>query len=100
MNTELSVCGCDCVACEYFKKSECPGCSNVEGKVWWTKYTSATVCPVYNCVVNERKYDSCGSCSELPCQIWRDTKDPSYTQEQHEDSIKERVEILKNLNKE
>ena len=95
MNAKLSVCGCDCTVCEYLKKSECHGCSEIKGEVFWTSYISATICPIYNCVTNRRKFDNCGMCSEIPCKLWRDLKDPNCTDEEHEAGIKERVEILK-----
>jgi len=99
MNAKLSVCGCDCAICEYFKKAECPGCSEIEGEVWWANYISTAVCPIYDCVVNEKKLENCGVCSEIPCKTWQDLKDPSYTDEQHEASIKTRVENLRKLKK-
>jgi hypothetical protein len=95
----LSVCGCNCLACDYLKKSKCNGCDQVEGKVWWANFVSKSVCLIYECVVDLKKIDNCGICSDLPCQIWRDLKDPSYTDEQHENSINERVVILKSLNR-
>lgn len=95
MKQKLSVCGCDCSACEHFKNSKCSGCSKIEGKVWWTSYISVDICPIYNCVINENKLENCGLCSEIPCKLWRDLKDPSYTDEQHETSINERVENLR-----
>lgn len=96
MNMELSVCGCDCVACDYFKKSECLGCSEIKGKVWWASYVSATACPIYTCVNDEKRLDNCGMCSEMPCKLWRELKDPNHTDDQHEASINERVENLVN----
>lgn len=99
MNAKLSVCGCDCAACEYLKKSECSGCSEIKGKVWWTSYISTTVCPIFDCVANEKKFENCGVCSEIPCKLWRDLKDPSDKDEQHEASIKTRVENLRELKK-
>lgn len=97
MKVELSVCGCDCPACEHFKSSKCSGCSETEGKVWWVSHIPVDTCPIYDCAANEKKLESCGLCPELPCKIWRDLRDPSYTDEQHEASIKNRVEILKKL---
>lgn len=95
MDKNLSVCGCNCLTCEHYKKLNCAGCAEIKGRVWWASYISVEVCPVYNCVVNERKLEHCGKCHEIPCKIWRDLKDPSYTNEQHEASIIERVKILK-----
>jgi len=60
---------------------------------------STAVCPIYDCVVNEKKLENCGVCSEIPCKTWQDLKDPSYTDEQHEASIKTRVENLRKLKK-
>jgi len=95
MNKGLSVCGYECLACEYFKESKCAGCSEIKGNVWWASYINADVCPIYECVVNEQKHNHCGECGEVPCALWRNLKDPSYTDKQHEASIKKRVGNLK-----
>lgn len=97
MSEDLSVCGCECPQCEYFIKLECAGCSEIRGKVWWIKHISADICPIYDCVVNVKNYNNCGNCVEMPCALWRDLKDPSHTDEQHETDIKNRVEILRKL---
>lgn len=96
MNGLLSVCGCECSDCDYFEKKECKGCNQVQGKVWWIGYVNAASCPIYDCVNNTKKVDSCGLCSELPCKLWYDLKDPNLTDEQHNQSIVERAERLKN----
>lgn len=95
MSQEFSVCGCNCSACEHYMNSKCSGCAMIKGKVWWAGYISVETCPIYNCVVNEHQLKHCGECPEIPCTLWRDIKDPSYTDEQHEAGIKERVEYLK-----
>ncbi len=95
MNKEMSVCGCVCSDCEYLKKSECSGCFKIKGKVWWASYISATVCPIYACVIDKKKINHCGRCPEIPCQLWRDLKDPNYTDEQHEESMRNRIENFK-----
>lgn len=97
MKAEISVCGCNCPACDYFRKTECQGCNAIEGKVWWASYVSAKVCPIYTCVRDEKGLDHCGMCSQMPCDLWRKLKDPSFTDEQHEAGINERVENLKLL---
>jgi hypothetical protein len=98
MNEKVSVCGCDCSVCEHFISSKCSGCSKIEGKVYWASFTSVEICPIYNCVKNERKLKNCGQCSKIPCNIWRELKDPSYTDEQHEAGIDQRVAALKEIN--
>ncbi|MBN1385052.1 MAG: DUF3795 domain-containing protein [Elusimicrobia bacterium] len=97
MNNELSVCGCECPECEHFKKLKCSGCSEIKGKVWWVSYINAEVCPIYSCVSDKKKYNNCGECAEIPCKLWKDLKDPSYTQKQHDAGVKTRVENLKRL---
>jgi len=99
MNNKLSVCGCDCSICDYFKKAECSGCSEIKGKVWWASFISETICPIYNCVVAEKKFTNCGVCSEIPCKLWRDLKDPNHTDEDHEAGIINRVNNLRNTKK-
>jgi hypothetical protein len=45
--------------------------------------------------VNKKGFKTCAECSELPCQIYYDWKDPSMTDEAHIQSIKDRVLLLK-----
>lgn len=90
----LNVCGADCTGCPSLNK-ECQGeCGAIKGKVYWAKYLGAEVCPVYACV-DSKKYSNCGECSQLPCEIWQKMKDPSWTDEQHQKSIRDRVALLK-----
>ncbi len=95
MNREFTVCGCRCSDCASFSKNECAGCEQIRGKVWWAAYINAEICPVYDCVINKHKYNDCGDCPELPCTLWYEMKDPTYSQEQHEQGIRERVRNLK-----
>lgn len=95
MSKKLSVCGYECSGCEYFKKSECSGCSEIQGKVWWVSYINADICPIYDCVVNEKNFENCGKCAEIPCKLWRDLKDPNHTDEENEASIKDRIENMR-----
>ncbi|MGC9367748.1 MAG: DUF3795 domain-containing protein [bacterium] len=94
---ELSVCGSNCKTCPYFQQTICKGCHFIEGKVFWAKTVSAEICPIYDCVVNKYKYAHCGFCDALPCNLWKDLKDPSLSDEEHEQSIDSRVGKLKSL---
>jgi hypothetical protein len=100
---DISVCGIDCaVACAECNKHEelqnnpCKGCNAAEGKIFWTKFMNLEACPIYTCV-KDKQLKHCGECAELPCNIWLEMKDPSMTDEVHEQGIKDRVEVLKNL---
>ena len=90
----LSPCGVDCETCDHLKS--CGGCNAVKGKPFYLKdIEGVEVCPMYECPVNEKGYKSCAECPELPCRIYYDWKDPSMTDEEHTNSINERVKALK-----
>jgi hypothetical protein len=89
----LALCGIDCESCDSF--DSCGGCYKIEGKPFYIKDFGMEVCPLYDCPVSKKGYKSCAECSELPCQLFRDWKDPSVSDEVHLNSINERVRILK-----
>jgi len=93
----LSPCGVDCEG--YFEICDecktCGGCRATEGKPFYIKDFGFEVCPMYDCAVSKKGYQSCAECTELPCQIFYDWKDPSMTDEAHINSINERVKALK-----
>lgn len=94
MAAKISVCGYDCYDCKYYKKSKCTGCNNIQGEVWWTEYLTVKICPIYECV-RQNKLMNCGECSKLPCDIWWELKDPEYSETEHKASIKTRIDTLK-----
>ena len=53
------------------------------------------MCPIYDCAINKNKFKNCGKCKNIPCSIWKDTRDPSFTDEQFEASINNRMNSLK-----
>ena len=89
----LSPCGIDCESCPFFK--DCGGCGKIKGKPFYLKDFGFETCPLYDCPVNKKGYRTCAECSELPCKIFYDWKDPSMTDEEHINSINERTRILK-----
>ena len=52
-------------------------------------------CPLFNCSVNEREYQHCGNCAELPCKMFKEFKDPDASEQEHEEYLVKRVELLK-----
>ncbi|MBR3105927.1 MAG: MmcQ/YjbR family DNA-binding protein [Clostridia bacterium] len=88
----FSCCGTDCAACPFHGK-ECPGCNESGGKVFHAPKDKP--CPVYACCTNRHRYVTCASCTDVPCQLWRDTRDPSMSDEEFEKSIADRVARLK-----
>lgn len=57
MNTvekEFSPCGALCAECGQYG-SDCSGCADIKGKVYWLEYTGQSVCAVYDCCVNNKK---------------------------------------------
>ena len=88
--TRLSVCGTDCRSCGCYGNL-CQGCNECGGKV----FHSPEGCGIYACV-KSRSLKDCGGCPEIPCETWRKTRDPQYTDEEFEKSISDRVSALKN----
>ena len=64
-----------------------------------SRYQSDNIFPIYckenECVVNQKDMKGCGECEHIPCEIWRKTKDPAFTEEEFERNIQERVDRLK-----
>ncbi len=90
----LTVCGTDCTNCQYYG-GLCKGCNEAGGKVFHAPEGKS--CEIFRCCVNKCKFATCASCGELPCDIWRTTRDPQMTDEEAEASLQERVECLKNI---
>lgn len=93
---KCTVCGVDCSTCKEFKQT-CEGCSQIEGRVFGASYMELDTCPMYQCCVHEKHLEHCGQCSELPCEIYFETRDPEMSEEQHLAGIKRRVDVLRSL---
>lgn len=89
--TTVSCCGSECGQCGFYG-AMCRGCNESLGKVFHAPEGQA--CPIYECAVNRHKQKGCGGCKSIPCDIWRATKDPALSDEEFEQSIKERVDRL------
>ncbi len=90
----LSPCGVDCSSCNNFQES-CAGCPQHEGRVFWASFVGGTLCPIYDCAINSKGLSSCAQCSELPCRLYYDTRDPATTVEEHEIGVAQRVARLR-----
>lgn len=88
----ISCCGTVCSECGFLGK-ECQGCNESQGKVFHAPKGKA--CPIYACSVKNKKLRNCSQCKELPCDVWRSTKDPQLSEEAFEKNIAERVKELK-----
>lgn len=89
----VSCCGTECRECGCYG-TMCKGCGASLGKVFHAPEGRA--CPIYECSVNGKKLKNCGECGMAPCDIWRNTKDPSLSEEEFERNIQARVSRLKN----
>ena len=87
----LSCCGTDCAACPFYG-NKCPGCNASAGQVFHAP--QGKPCPIYACCVNQHRFATCAYCKELPCDVWRDTRDPSLSEQAFEQSIADRVARL------
>lgn len=88
----LTCCGTECGDCGFYGKN-CQGCNALDGKVFHAPKGRA--CPIYQCCVRQKKYAACGECEELPCKIWRETRDPQFSDAEFEESIAMRVRNLR-----
>ncbi len=92
LSDTLSCCGTECTKCSCYGNL-CKGCNASLGKVFHAPEGRA--CPIYECSVNQKKCRTCRECGSVPCDIWRTTKDPSFSEEEFEKNIQERIERLK-----
>lgn len=88
---DITCCGSECSKCGCYGNI-CQGCNELCGKVFHAPPGKA--CPIYRCAVNRKHLTSCAKCEELPCVIWRDTKDPQLTDEEFETDIQNRIRNL------
>lgn len=91
----LTACGCDCEDCQEYKDS-CAGCAEIKGRVFWAPYVGGEVCPIFSCC-DRKGFENCGECDALPCHIYFDTRDPSMTQEEHEEGVRGQVKRLRGM---
>ncbi len=90
---ELTTCGICCRTDCKAHKTECEGCLELDGKIPWAVYYGKEYCPIVECA-RSKGLSSCGECGLAPCQVWLDTRDPDFTDEQFAADIANR---LKNL---
>lgn len=91
----ISVCGSDCTKCYCYGAKMCDGCDSCKGKVFHCP--EGEECAIYGCCVTKNGFKSCLECDRLPCDIWRKTRDPKYSDEEFENSIHERIELLRKI---
>ena len=82
-------CGQNCQKCHFFREN-CEGCMQKEGVPFWAKSAGMKICPIYNCSANIKKLEHCGLCKLYPCHTYLDLRDPSMTEEEWQNSLKER----------
>ena len=95
MMNSITCCGADCSTCDLYKKM-CEGCNELKGRVFHAPEGKA--CPIYECCCEKNGFKHCGKCSKVPCSIIMETRDPSYSDEEFQKDVKERVARLKGLN--
>ena len=93
---DISVCGTDCTTC-YCYGSMCTGCNACSGKVFHAP--EGTACAIYECVRNNKGFGHCGECSKAPCDIWMNTRDPKFSDEEFDENVNMRLHTLKEMSK-
>ncbi|MDR2855138.1 MAG: DUF3795 domain-containing protein [Methanomicrobiales archaeon] len=90
----VSPCGIDCDQCQLRENCD-DSCQVNGGKPFYIKDFGVEVCPIYDCSINKNGYKTCAECSDLPCQLFYDWKDPSMSDEVHNEAISKNVAFLK-----
>lgn len=90
----FSCCGTDCSS-YYCYGTMCKGCNESKGIVFHCE--SGKECNIYHCCRIKHQYQSCAECEQLPCEIWRATRDPKFSDEEFEKNIQERIGNMKKL---
>ena len=93
MNTFISICGSDCSKCYCFEANMCTGCNACKGKVFHC--SEGQECPIYHCCITEHGYLNCLECNKLPCDIWKNTRDPKFSDDEFAENIAERITTLR-----
>ena len=91
--TLAAACGLYCGDCEFIE-TQCRGRNPMQGKPFWAEKYSIEICPIYNCCVNQNQLEHCGLCHELPCETFTSLRDPSQSDEEAEQSLRERQKDL------
>lgn len=97
--TDVMPCGAICGTCEKYP-GECPGCDEIQGRVWWVEpIEGVDTCFYYDCCVNRHGYRDCGACAELPCDIFM-YSDPSWDPEEKAQLLESQLRVLRREGKE
>jgi len=89
----LSSCGLKCITdCKSYRK-ECYGCNEMQGRVSWAKRFGSERCAIYNCV-HEKKLTSCGECSQMPCRLWFEVRNPFISDKDFSLMLKTKLDNL------
>jgi hypothetical protein len=89
-----TVCGLYCGECEYLGKN-CRGCGYVEGKTFWAVQLPSGTCPFYDCCRNQKSLEHCGVCESFPCRLFSEMRDPSWSDEEFQQSLTKRLAALR-----
>jgi hypothetical protein len=87
-------CGLCCSDCHFFG-TECRGCSQVQGRPFWSVHVPGGACPIHSCCVGERHLEHCGTCASFPCRTFHDLRDPNMSDEAFRESLIKREETLR-----
>lgn len=94
LGRQLTCCGTECTECGFYE-NVCAGCNESCGRVFHAPEGKA--CPIYDCAVNRKKRTSCAQCKNLPCEIWKTTRDPALSEQEFAESIRKRIENLQEV---
>lgn len=85
----VSICGANCLLCGCYGNL-CKGCNASGGAVF---HTGNKPCAIYSCAQRSMNKNCCG-CEKSPCEVWHNTRDPKFTDEQFSRNVELRIRTL------
>ena len=70
----------------------CNSCNSYKGKVFHA--AEGKVCPIYDCVINDKCMQNCGECGEVSCKIGFN-RDSKFSDEESNKNVAMRVQVFK-----
>ena len=85
---DLPPCGTYCKNCLAYNE-KCKGCTETEGKPFYSKRENREKCPVFECA-SKTGVVHCGLCEEFPCHVFLDC----YSRRRGVDTVLRRAGLL------
>ena len=90
---DISACGTDCAACQFFD-GLCKGCNALKGMPFY--YAEGKHCSIYVRCTGQKRFSGSTGCEAVPCMIWQSIRVPGFSDAKSQKNVGKRFWILKN----